>query len=95
MTKSDLKNTGKISGALAGNPIPDILNLLDWQYRVVGPRLLDDLRILLAKRTKPFEWFSDSYIMLLLIHLRDAGLVELLDVTLKGVTDSITVIKKI
>lgn len=60
------------------NPIQDVLEFFpDNQLTSLDPLALDDLRRIIFSKTDSESFVTDSYIVLLLKHLQEAGLVEI------------------
>ena len=74
------------------NPIPEILDLLASKGTVLGLLVADNMRLIIQKHTNNIV--NNSYIILLLTHLRDAGLVSIEELSWPDTTGKILVIKR-
>lgn len=90
-----MKGTGKTAGVKEPNPLPDIINSIPWQYTVVGAKFLDDTRAIIIRHDTQFRWYSDAYIMLLLLFLCERGLVSILEVPFKDSENPVHIIKRV
>jgi len=83
MTEQNLLPTGSVGlVCLPNNPLPEILNLIPWEFTTVDPKLLDAIANKLIPSLKTIP--SNSIIMMLLESLHNAEYVHLhaLDATI-------------
>lgn len=64
-----------MSGA-ADNPLAEILNLIPWELRVLDLEFVDKLSAIVHSYP-PREWYTNNYFILLMIHLAEAGLIQM------------------
>lgn len=95
MTKSDLKSTGINSGDLKSNPLPEIVNCIPWQYTVIGPKFLDDIRAIVIRHDVKLTWYSDAYVMLLLIYLFENQVVNLMELPVTNSIHPVILVKRV
>lgn len=95
MIKNDSKPSGSNVGATESNPLPEILNIIPWEYTVVAPKFLDDIRALVIKHDTGYNWYSNAYIMYLLLHLHRSDLVSLAEFPVKDSVYSVYLVKRV
>lgn len=88
----NLKSIGRLKN---DNPLPEIINSIPWEYTVIGAKFLDDTRAIIIKHDTKFRWYSDAYIILLLIFLDEQGLVSLLELPIKDSVNPVHIVKRV
>ena len=71
------------------NPLPEILGLISYGDSVVDLELCDNIRNHLNLRV------DDSAVLMLLMQFRDAGLVELRELTFPSTHGKVVIIKRV
>lgn len=61
----------KLESTPSNNPLPEIINSLPWEPRLVTIDVLDNIREILTKACGYSSVFTDKYIMLVLLMLQD------------------------
>ena len=74
------------------NPIPEILDLISSSGGILGLLVTDEMRLIIHKHTNNIV--NNSYIILLLTHLRDAGVVSIEELSWPDTTGKILLIKR-
>lgn len=80
---------------LPANPIPEILKNISLSPAILTPLYLDELRKIVFQVTDSVSFVTNSYIVLLLKHLHENGLVELSVLNPKDVEGEVFIIRKI
>jgi hypothetical protein len=76
---------------MLSNPLKDVLECIPYTNTVFGLEISDDINKALGNKQN----VSNKYIMLLVVHLAQAGLVELSELKPVGILGTIYFIKRI
>lgn len=78
--------------ALKSNPIPKILDLIPAQGTVLSLLLAEEMRVAIHSCTR--DVVSNGYIIMLLSHLNENGLISVEEITWPSVAGNIFIIRK-
>ena len=78
--------------ALKSNPISEILKLIPQTQTILSLLLTDAMRNVIQEITK--KRVNNSYIIVLLAHLAEAGLVSIQEITTPDVAGAVILIKR-
>lgn len=78
--------------ALKSNPLPEILKLIPQKQTILSLLLTDTMRNVVQKVTH--KRVNNSYIIVLLAHLAEAGLVSIQEITTPDVSGAVILIKR-
>lgn len=94
MTNENSQSSGKLVGS-KDNPLAEFINIIPWEPTLLDPILLDDFRRVMNQHTADRVIVSNKYILLLLEHLAENGYISLINVPMKTVAGTFTLIKRI
>ena len=78
--------------AQKSNPIPELLDLISPEGSILGLLAADEMRAIILRHTSKIV--NNSYIIILLAHLQDAGLISVDELSWPHTAGNIIIIKR-